>query len=191
MTMAQPSPEDSASPPRPTRLAVEVGERDHAIGPADAPVTLLEYGDYECPDCGNAFPIIKRLIAEEGPRLRFVFRNFPLSNVHPHASVAAQAAEAAAAHGKFWEMHDLLYEHQKNLDEYEMSRFALQAGLEIYRFDADMSAERFAGKVAEDYESGVKSGVKGTPTFFINGVRYEGEKDYESLKRAVNEASEK
>ena len=121
-------------------------------------------------------------------RLRFVFRNFPLSNVHPHASVAAQAAEAAAAHGKFWEMHDLLYEHQKDLDEYGMRQLALRVGLEIYRFDADMAAERFAAKVAEDFESGVKSGVNGTPTFFINSARYEGEKDYENLKRAIGEA---
>ncbi len=170
------------------RLVVPVSERDHAIGPADAPVTLVEYGDYECPDCGNAYPIIKRLIAEEGARLRFVFRNFPLSNVHPHASVAAQAAEAAAAHGKFWEMHDVLYEHQKNLDDYEMTQFAIKVGLEIYRFDADMAAERFAPRVSEDFSFGVKSGVNGTPTFFINDVRYDGAKDYESLKRAVRDA---
>src|SRR3954449_11312049 len=91
------------------RLAVPVTDRDHAIGPADAPVTLVEYGDYECPDCGNAFPEIKRLIGECGARLRFVFRNFPQYNIHPHASTAAQAAEAAAAQGKFWEMHDVLY----------------------------------------------------------------------------------
>lgn len=171
------------------RLAVPVSERDHAIGPADAPVTLVEYGDYECPDCGNAYPVIKRLIAEEGRRLRFVFRNFPLSNVHPRASVAAQAAEAAAAHGKFWEMHDLLYEHQKNLDEYEMTQFAVKIGLEIYRFDADMAAERFAHRVSEDFASGTKSGVDGTPTFFVNEARYDGEKDHESLKKAIGDAA--
>jgi protein-disulfide isomerase len=171
------------------RLSLPVTDRDHAIGPANAPVTLVEYGDYECPDCGNAYPVIKRLLAEHGPRLRFVFRNFPLSNVHPHASVAAQAAEAAAAHGKFWEMHDLLYEHQKNLDEYEMGQLALRAGLEIYRFDADMASELFAPKVAEDFNSGVKSGVNGTPTFFINDLRYDGKKDYESLKKAIEDAT--
>ncbi len=125
------------------RLAVEVTKRDHALGPANAPITLVEYGDYECPDCGNAYPVIKRLIAEMGPRLRFVFRNFPLYSVHPHASVAAQAAEAAAAQGRFWEMHDLLYEHQKDLADIEMSKFALRVGLEIYRFDADLGSERF------------------------------------------------
>jgi protein-disulfide isomerase len=186
--MAEPSNKSAPSEDRPHHLAVEVNERDHAVGPADAPITLVEYGDYECPDCGNAYPVIKRLLAEEGPRLRFVFRNFPLSNVHPHASVAAQAAEAAAAHGRFWEMHDLLYEHQKNLDQYEMGQLALRAGLEIYRFESDLAAELFAPKVAADYDSGVKSGVKGTPTFFINGVRYEGEKDYGSLKKAIDAA---
>lgn len=187
--MAEPFNKPASAEDRPRRLAIEVNDRDHATGPADAPVTLVEYGDYECPDCGNAYPVIKRLLAEQGPRLRFVFRNFPLSNVHPHASVAAQAAEAAAAHGKFWEMHDLLYEHQKNLDQYEMGQLALRAGLEIYRFESDLAAELFAPKVAADYDSGVKSGVKGTPTFFINGVRYEGEKDYESLKRAIDGAA--
>src|SRR5829696_9730055 len=165
-------------------LSVPVTEKDHALGPADAPVTLVEYGDYECPDCLNAFPIVKRLIAEFGPRLRFVFRNFPLSNVHPHASVAAQAAEAAAAQGKFWEMHDLLYENQKELADMEMTRLALRLGLEPYKFNADLAGERFAKRVATDYASGMASGVTGTPTFFINGRRYGGRKDFDALKRA-------
>lgn len=173
--------------PSQPRLASDVTEQDHAQGPADAPITLLEFGDYECPDCGNAYPVIKRLIAELGPRLRFIFRNFPLSNVHPHASVAAQAAEAAAAQGKFWEMHDLLYEHQKDLADIEMSKFALRIGLEIYRFDADLASERFARRVTADYESGVRSGVTGTPTFFVNGMRYVGEKDYETMKAALDQ----
>ena len=167
------------------RLAPEVTELDHALGAADAPITVVEYGDYECPDCGNAYPVIKRLISEMGQELRFVFRNFPLYNIHPHASVAAQAAEAAAAQGKFWEMHDLLYEHQKELADIEMSKFALRIGLEIYRFDADLASERFSKRVTADYESGVRSGVTGTPTFFVNGVRYVGEKDYETLKAAL------
>jgi protein-disulfide isomerase len=181
--MEQHMPLDPSQP----RLASDVTEQDHAQGPADAPITLLEFGDYECPDCGNAYPVIKRLIAELGPRLRFIFRNFPLSNVHPHASVAAQAAEAAAAQGKFWEMHDLLYEHQKDLADIEMSKFALRIGLEIYRFDADLASERFARRVTADYESGVRSGVTGTPTFFVNGMRYVGEKDYETMKAALDQ----
>jgi protein-disulfide isomerase len=172
----------------PPTLSLPVNEKDHALGPPDAPVTLVEYGDYECPDCLNAFPIIKRLINDFGPRLRFVFRNFPLSNVHPHASVAAQAAEAAAAQGKFWEMHDLLYENQKDLADIEMTRLALRLELEPYRFDADLAAERFTKRVAADYASGVASGVTGTPTFFINGQRHTGAKDYDSLKRAIEAA---
>jgi protein-disulfide isomerase len=172
----------------PTLLSVPANEKDHALGPPDAPVTLVEYGDYECPDCLNAFPIVKRLIADFGPRLRFVFRNFPQSNVHPHASVAAQAAEAAAAQGKFWEMHDLLFENQKDLADIEMTRLALRLELEPYRFDADLAAERFTRRVATDYQSGVDSGVTGTPTFFINNHRHTGPKDYDSLKRAIEAA---
>jgi protein-disulfide isomerase len=173
--------------PTQPRLSGDVTEQDHALGPPTARITLVEFGDYECPDCGNAYPVIKRLIAEMGQQLRFVFRNFPLSNIHPHASVAAQAAEAAAAQGKFWEMHDLLYEHQRELADIEMSKFALRIGLEIYRFDADLASERFSKRVTADYESGVKSGVTGTPTFFVNGVRYVGEKDYETLKAALQQ----
>lgn len=175
--------------PTKPRLSMEVTERDHAIGPPDAPVTLVEYGDYECPDCGNAFPEIKRLIKEFGPRLRFVFRNFPQYSIHPHASVAAMAAEAAAAQGKFWEMHDVLYRNQRDLADYEISQLALRAGLEIYRFDADLGSERFAKRVAEDLASGRASGVTGTPTFFVNGVRYVGGRDYASLKAAIESAS--
>ena len=111
---------DATTDPSPPRLAVPVSDKDHAQGPPDAAVTLVEYGDYECPYCGNAYPVIKRLQQEMGPRLRFVFRNFPLNTVHAHAGVAAQAAEAAAAQGKFWEMHDLLYEHQKDLADADM-----------------------------------------------------------------------
>jgi protein-disulfide isomerase len=172
--------------PTQPKLAGEVTEQDHIIGPPTAPITLVEFGDYECPDCGNAYPVIKRLIGEMGQQLRFVFRNFPLYSIHPHASVAAQAAEAAAAQGKFWEMHDLLYEHQKELADIEMSKFALRIGLEIYRFDADLASERFSKRVTADYESGVRSGVTGTPTFFVNGVRYVGEKDYGTLKAALS-----
>jgi len=170
-------------------LALPVSERDHAMGPAAAPVTLLEYGDYECPDCGNAYPVVQRLIADLGPKFRFVFRNFPLRSVHPHAGVAALAAEAAAAQGKFWEMHALLYANQKNLDEVDLSRLALRAGVEIYRFEADLSGERFSKRVAEDYDSGEKSGVTGTPTFFINGQRYTGKKEYDPMRKAIEAAA--
>jgi protein-disulfide isomerase len=176
-------------PAHPTMLAVPVSERDHAIGRPDAPVTLVEYGDYECPYCAAAHPIVKRLRATLGDRLRFVFRNFPLNSVHPHASVAAQAAEAAAAQGKFWPMHDVLYAHQATLADHGMDEFALRVGLEIYKFNADLSSERFAKRVREDFEGGQASGVTGTPTFFINGVRYAGEKEYDAMLAAMESAA--
>jgi len=166
---------------------MEVGERDHARGPADAPVTLVEYGDYECPNCLSVFPILKRLSQEMGNKLRFVFRHFPQDRVHPHAAAAAEASEAAAAQGKFWEMHDLLFEHQKDLAEIDLGQLALKAGLEIYRFEADISSQRFAKRVREDLESGEQSGVKGTPTLFVNGVKYGGEKTYEGIRGALDE----
>jgi protein-disulfide isomerase len=167
------------------RLAVPVGEKDHAQGPADAPVTLVEYGDYECPYCGNAYPVVKRLQRELGPKLRFVFRNFPLNTIHAHAGVAAQAAEAAAAQGKFWEMHDLLYEHQHDLADADLVNYALKLGLEVYRFESDLSGEVYARRVSEDFRGGVRSGVNGTPTFFINSARYDGPHEYESMKGAL------
>ena len=169
-------------------LAAPVNSRDHAQGPADAPVTLVEYGDFECPDCGNAYPILGRIQKELGPRLRFVFRHFPRYTIHPHAGIAAQAAEAAAAQGRFWEMHALLFEHQQDLEGGDMVRYALKIGLEPYRFEQDLSTQVFARRVEEDYDGGVRSGVKGTPTFFINGDRYAGPHEYEPLKRALEEA---
>jgi len=170
------------------RLAVPVNEKDHAQGPASAPVTLVEYGDYECPYCGNAYPVVKRLKEEMGDRLRFVFRNFPLNTIHAHAGVAAQAAEAAAAQGKFWPMHDLLYEHQQDLGGADLLHYALQLGLEPYRFESDLSGEIFARRVGDAFPGGVRRGGNGTPTFFINGARYNGPHDYESLKAALEEA---
>lgn len=172
------------------RLAVPVTEKDHSQGPADAPVTLVEYGDYECPYCGRAFPIVKRLQKEMGDRLRFVFRNFPLNTIHEHAGVAAQAAEAAASQGKFWEMHDLLFAHQDDLANEDLVRNALRLGLEVYRFESDLSGEVYARKIRDEFRSGVRSGVNGTPTFFINEVRYNGPLEYEALKEAVEKAAE-
>jgi protein-disulfide isomerase len=160
-------------------------DRDHIQGPADAPVTLLEYGDYECPFCGAAYPIIKEVQSRMGDRLRFVFRNFPISTSHPHAEQAAEAAEAAAAQGRFWEMHDLLYEHQKHLDEADLHRYAEQLGLDVGSFDEDSAAHVHAERVREDFMSGVRSGVNGTPTFYINGARHDGGYDLESLLAAL------
>jgi protein-disulfide isomerase len=171
------------------RLAVPVNDKDHAQGPADAPVTLLEYGDYECPYCGQAYPVVKEIQQHMGNRLRFVFRNFPLNTIHEHAGVAAQAAEAAGAQGKFWEMHDILYEHQQELADRDLRHYAINIGLEIYRFDADVSSERFARKVRDDFRGGLRSGVNGTPTFFINGNRYNGAKELEPMLTAIEQAA--
>lgn len=171
------------------RLAVDVTERDHARGPAGAPVTLVEYGDYECPYCGKAHPILKRIRKKMGDRLRFVFRNFPLNTIHEHASVAAQAAEAAGAQGKFWEMHNLLFEHQEDLAEADLAQYALKIGLEVYQFDKEMREEAYAKRVREDFRGGLRSGVNKTPTFFINGVRWDGPLEHDPLWRALEEAA--
>ena len=123
------------------RLTQPVSERDHVQGPPTAPVTLVEYGDYECPYCGAAYPIVKEVKRRLGDRLRFVFRNFPLGNMHPHAEHAAEAAEAAAAQGKFWEMHDELYEHQRALDDAQLEGYAGAVGLDVERFDREMEGQ--------------------------------------------------
>jgi len=169
-------------------LILPVGERDHVQGPADAPLTLVEYGDLECPYCGMAYPIVKAAQRRLGDRLRFVFRNFPLSTAHPHAQHAAEAAEAAGAQGKFWDMHDMLYEHQETLDDTHLRHFAEQIGLDTDRFERDMAEHRYAARVREDFMSGVGSGVNGTPTFFINGTRYDGSWAEDELVRALEHA---
>ncbi|HEY7090670.1 MAG TPA: DsbA family protein [Tepidisphaeraceae bacterium] len=165
-------------------LLIPVDSTDHALGPDNAPVTLVEYGDYECPHCGQAYPIIKRLKATLGDRLRVVYRHFPQNSVHPHASVAAQAAEAAHAQGKFWAMHDQLFEHQTDLAD-DLTAYAIRAGLEIYKFQADLSSERYARKVRSDYEGGVRNGVHKTPTIFLNGGGYSGPLEYEAILAAI------
>jgi len=155
-------------------LTPPVSALDHAIGPDDAPVTLVEYGDYECPYCGMAHPVVKAAQHELGNQLRFVFRNFPLAEAHPHARIAAQAAEAAGAQGRFWEMHDLLFENQNALEPQDLVGYARSLGLDIPQFERDLEAGTYAKKVRDDFRSGVKSGVNGTPTFFVNGERYDG-----------------
>ena len=169
-------------------LAVPVSERDHATGSESAPATLVEYGDYECSFCGQAYPIVKNVQRHLGDRLRFVFRNFPISTIHPHAEQAAEAAEAAAVQGKFWEMHDLLYEHQQTLDDQDLRGFAERLGLDRDRFDRDMTGHNLADRVREDFMGGVRSGVNGTPTFFINGARYDESWDEDSLRSALEQA---
>jgi len=169
-------------------LTVPVGPRDHTSGPENAPLTLVEYGDFQCPHCRNAFPIVKQVQQQLGARLRFVFRNFPLSQIHPEAEHAAEAAEAAGAQGAFWQMHDRLFERQFALEDDNLVEYAKELGLDADRLRGELDAGTYRAKVRDDFMSGVKSGVNGTPTFFINGVRYDGSYDLGSLLEAVSAA---
>ena len=166
-------------------LTEPVSARDHAEGPADAPVTLVEYGDYQCPYCGAAYPTVKRLQKALGKKLRFVFRNFPLTHAHPYALIAAETAEAAALQGKFWEMHDLLFEQQALLDSDIIPTWAERLGLDLEKLGNDISHGVVEERIKEDRQSGIRSGVNGTPTFFINGVRFDGPPVYGSLLAAL------
>jgi protein-disulfide isomerase len=170
-------------------LTLPVGKRDHIQGPADAPATLVEYGDYECPHCKRAYPIVKEIQRRMGRRLRFVFRNFPLRESHPHAQHAAEAAEAADAQGKFWELHDLLFERQFALEDENLIEYADELGLDVARFRKDLAEGVYAPRVREDFRSGVSSGVNGTPTFFVNGARHDDAWDVEPLLAALERAA--
>jgi protein-disulfide isomerase len=170
-------------------LTMPVGDRDHVEGSADAPVTLVEYGDYECPYCGKAFLIVKAIQEQMGDRLRFVFRNFPIATSHPHARRAAEVAEAAGAQGKFWPMHDLLYRHQNTLDEASLLRYAQRLELDMVQFEHDLQNHTYAQRVRDDFMSGVRSGVAGTPAFFINGVLYQERWEQEPPLAALNAAA--
>src|SRR5437588_2114340 len=170
------------------KLTPLVSQCDHQQGPETAPVTLVEYGDYECPYCGEAYPIVKEIQRRLGDRLRFVFRNFPLTQSHPHAEHAAEAAEAAAVQGKFWEMHDSLFEHQRALDDAHLVHYAVALRLEEERFKREMSEHVHTKRVREDFLSGVRSGVNGTPTFFINGVRHDDSYAMDSLLASIEAA---
>ena len=169
-------------------LTPGVGDRDHAQGLPDAAVTLVEYADYECPHSGRAYPVIKSVQERFGDRLRFVYRNFPLTEIHPHARHAAEAAEAAGGQGGFWPMHDRLFEHQAQLDDAHLRQYAVDEGLDADRFAADLADHAFAGRVDADVASGEASGVAGTPTFFVNGVRYDEAPDFVHLVAAVERA---
>jgi protein-disulfide isomerase len=171
-------------------LTVPVTEdRDHIQGPADAAVTLVEYGDFECPYCGAAYPIIKEVQARMGERLRFVFRNVPITTSPPHAEQAAEAAEAAASQGRFWQMHDLLYENQRRLRDQDLRAFAEKLGLALEQFDKELAEHVHAARVHEDFMSGVRSGVNGTPTFYINGARHDDSYEIETLLAALERAA--
>ena len=158
-------------------LTLPVAKRDHIQGSIDAPIKLVEYGDYECPYCGEAYPIIKAIQERLGDRLCFTFRNFPLANSHPHAQHAAEAAEAAGAQGKFWEMHDILFENQEALDDEDIAEYASTLGLDAGRLIDEVATGVHTARVREDFRSGARGGVNGTPTLFINGIRHEGGPD--------------
>ena len=163
------------------QLTPQVGDSDHIQGQPTASLTLVEYGDFQCPYCGEAYPIVKAVQQEIGPELRLVFRNFPLAQIHSHAELAAEAAEAAAAQGKYWEMHDMLFENQKALRPNDLVDYAKSLDLDVEKFEQDLEQRLFAQKVRDDFMSGVRSGVNGTPTFFVNGQRYNASWDYASL----------
>jgi protein-disulfide isomerase len=162
-------------------LKPPVSDKDHIQGDKNAPIELLEYGDYQCPHCGVAYPIIKSIQQKMGDKLKFVFRNFPLAEVHPNATNAAIATEAAAAQGKFWEMHDAIFEHQNDLSDNVLIKLAKKVGIDVEQFENDFDRPATQDKVETDFESGVRSGVSGTPAFFINGKKYNDSWDEETL----------
>jgi protein-disulfide isomerase len=157
------------------RLRVPAGPGDHIQGGDGAAVTLVEYGDYECPHCRRAYPIVKRIQKRLPERLRFIFRNFPLAEMHPRARAAAEAAEAAALQGKFWQMHDMLFENQDALEPVDLLTYARKLGLDTGKFEATLKDHAIAERVESDFIGGVRSGVNGTPTFFINELRFDGD----------------
>jgi protein-disulfide isomerase len=167
-------------------LVLPIGATDHALGPADAAVTLVEYGDFECPFCARSYPAVKALRRRFGERLRFVFRHFPRPE-HPHARQAAEAAEAAAAQGDahFWQMHDWLFEHQQKLEIADLLAHAREAGLDAARFETELAQHIYRERVHADIQSGVHSGVHGTPTFFVNGFKHEGPDTFDDLLGAI------
>lgn len=168
-----------------TKLKTPITPHDHVQGNKDAPLTLLEYGDFECPHCGHAHPIVKALQERFGDQLKFVYRHFPLAQMHPNAESAAETSEFAGVHKKFWEMHDLLFENQEQLGSPLYKELAKTLGLSAAKLSEALEAGEFAPKVRSDFSSGVRSGVNGTPTFFVNGVRYDGPVDVASMSEAL------
>lgn len=172
-----------------SHLHVPVGPEDHVQGNPHAPVTLLEYGDYECPYCGTAYSMLKEVQRRMGDSLRFVFRNFPLTEMHPHAAMAAEAAEAAGVLGQFWPMHDMLYEHQDALDLTHLLGYAKKLRLDVPRFSKDLETHAFRARVEEEFRGGIHSGVNGTPTLFVNATRYDGPLEGEAILAALHAVS--
>ena len=170
-----------------TKLRIDITESDHSRGNKNAPTTLVEYGDYECSYCGEANVVMNQIQEEMGNELHYVFRNFPLTNLHPHASFAARAAEAAGIQGQFWQMHDLLFENQSSLDIKSILQFAIRLNLNINRFRIDFRGNQIMDKIKRDLQGGALSGVNGTPCFFVNGYRYEDDWSYPTLRARLLE----
>ena len=168
-----------------SKLTLPIEGRDHIQGPIDAPMTLLEYGDYQCPYCGEAHPVVQAVQKRLGNRLCFAYRNFPLVDSHAHAEHAAEAAEAADGQGKFWEMHDLLFENQEALRDEDLGRYARAAGLDAKELIAEVRAGAHAVRIEEDLRAGERANVNGTPTFFVNGAFFEGEPEVEAFLEAL------
>lgn len=156
-----------------SKLKIPVSENDHIQGDKNAPIELVEYGDYECPYCGEAYPLIKEIQKKLGKELKFVFRNFPLTNMHKDAKIAAIASEAAGAQGKFWEMHDIMFENQRHLKESDLIKYAEKIGLDVEKFKKDLKDPQLIEKVDSDFEGGIRSGVNKTPSFYVNGEKKE------------------
>ncbi|MFR9774815.1 DsbA family protein [Micromonospora sp. MS34] len=171
------------------RLRTPVTETDHARGPVDAPVTIVEYGDFQCRFCGAAHPNLAEVLRQRADTVRLVYRHFPIANVHPYAESAAEAAEAAARRGRFWEMHDWLYEHQDQLDPVHLSLGIEQLGLPPDEVGAEVGRQAHADRVRRDFVGGIRSGVNGTPTLFFNDVRHDGGYDLADLLAAVDAAA--
>ena len=174
---------------QPIPLAVPVSEQDHHQGPATAAVTLVQYGDYECPYTRQSTTIVRAIQQQLGEQLRFVYRNFPLTEIHPHALHAALAAEAAAAQGKFWQMHDYIFHHQHTLADADLEQFAEAVGLDLQQYAHALADPRALARIEEEVEGGARSGVQGTPTFFINGALYRGSWEHDTLLAALQAAS--
>jgi len=155
-------------------MAITINDKDHVKGSSDAHLEIVEYGDYECPYCGKAYYIMKEAKKKLGNKIKFVFRNFPLTEMHPYALNAAIASEVAAAKGKFWDMHDILFENQEHLDDSYLIQYAKAIGLDEEEFEKDFGNKEYYQKIKDDYNSGVENSVEGTPTFFINGKKYDG-----------------
>ena len=176
-------------PPVPATLSPPVDpRRDHVRGAPEARVTLVEYGDFQCPYCGEAYPVVNELLTRFGDQLRFVFRHMPLAGLHPRAPAAAEAAEAAGAQDRFWEMHDRLFTHQHELSDAELRNHAAAIGLDVARFDRELQERMHAAHVRADHRSGVRSGTPSTPRFFVNGVIHLGSPTFVELEEAISRA---